>query len=52
MRMDAVVTTRLHGMVFALKNVPALAVDPIRGGAKILRQAEAIGWPVVFVADS
>jgi glycosyltransferase involved in cell wall biosynthesis len=51
-RMDVVVTTRLHGLVFALKNgVPALAVDPIAGGAKIRRQAEAIGWPVVFVAD-
>ena len=52
-RMDVVVTTRLHGMVLALKNgVPALAVDPIRGGAKVRRQAEAIGWPTVIVADS
>lgn len=46
-RMDAVVTTRLHGMVLALKNeVPPVAVDPIAGGAKISRQAEVIGWPV------
>ncbi|HVE66875.1 MAG TPA: glycosyltransferase [Thermoanaerobaculia bacterium] len=52
-RMDVVVTTRLHGMVFALKNgVPALAVDPIRGGAKVRRQAETIGWPAVFLADA
>ena len=50
--MDAVVTTRLHGMVLALKNgVPALAIDPIAGGAKIKRQAETIGWPIVFTAD-
>jgi len=52
-RMDAVVTTRLHGLVLALKNgVPALAVDPIRGGAKVKRQAETIGWPACFAADA
>jgi hypothetical protein len=52
-RMDVVVTTRLHGTVFALKKgVPALAIDPIAGGAKIRRQAETIGWPVVFTADA
>jgi hypothetical protein len=52
-RMDAVVTTRLHGMVLALKNgVPALAIDPAPGGAKIVRQAETIEWPVVFAADT
>jgi Polysaccharide pyruvyl transferase len=52
-RMDAVVTTRLHGLVLALKHgVPALAVDPISGGAKVKRQAETIGWPACFVADT
>jgi Polysaccharide pyruvyl transferase len=51
-RMDAVVTTRLHGLVFAIKaGVPALVIDPVAGGAKIRRQAEAIGWPYVHVAD-
>ena len=40
-RVDVVVTTRLHGLVLALKNgVPAVAVDPIRGGAKVRRQAD------------
>jgi hypothetical protein len=52
-RMDAVVTTRLHGLVLALKRgVPALAIDPVAGGAKVLRQAQAIGWPVVYTADA
>ncbi len=52
-RMDVVLTTRLHGTVLALKNsVPAVAIDPITGGAKIRRQAETIGWPVVFTADA
>jgi hypothetical protein len=51
-RMDVVVTTRMHGMVLALKNgVPALVIDPVAGGAKIKRQADTIGWPVVFTAD-
>jgi hypothetical protein len=52
-RMDAVVTTRLHGMVLALKNgVPALAVDPVAGGSKIRLQAERLGWPIVHTLDA
>lgn len=51
-RMDAVVSTRLHGLVLALKHgVPAVAVDPVVGGAKVRRQAEALGWPLVLTAD-
>jgi Polysaccharide pyruvyl transferase len=51
-RMDAVVTTRLHGLVLALKNgVPTLALDPIRGGAKLSRQAAALGWPHALTVD-
>jgi hypothetical protein len=51
-RMDAVVTTRLHGLVFALKHgVPALAIDPVVGGAKIKQQADTVGWPAVVTAD-
>jgi polysaccharide pyruvyl transferase WcaK-like protein len=47
-RTDVVVTTRLHGLVLALKNgVPAVAVDTVRGAAKVTRQAEALGWPVL-----
>jgi hypothetical protein len=52
-RMDVILTTRLHGTVLALKNgIPAIVVDAVAGGAKVLRQAEAIGWPVVFTADA
>lgn len=48
---DVVITTRLHGMVLALKNgVPAIAVDPIPEGGKIQRQAEAVGWPFAYQA--
>jgi hypothetical protein len=51
-RMDAVVTTRLHGLVLGLKNgVPALAIDPVAGGAKIKRQAASVGWPAAITVD-
>ena len=52
-RMDAVITTRLHGLVLSLKNgVPALVIDPVAGGGKVLRQASTVGWPHVFTPDS
>ena len=48
-RTDVVVTTRLHGLVLALKNgVPALAIDPVAGGAKVAGQAAAWDWPVLL----
>lgn len=51
-RLDVVVTTRLHGLVLALKNgVPALAVDPVAGGGKVAAQALAWQWPAVVVPD-
>jgi hypothetical protein len=40
-------------MVPTLKDgVPAVAIDPVSGGAKIRRQAATLGWPVVFDADA
>lgn len=51
-RMDVVITTRMHGMVLALKNgVPAVVIDSVAGGAKIDRQGKTIGWPWVFTVD-
>jgi hypothetical protein len=48
---DVVITTRLHGMVLALKNgVPAIAIDPIPQGGKIQRQADTIGWQFAYRA--
>jgi hypothetical protein len=52
-RLDVMVTTRMHGLVLALKNgIPALALDPIAGGAKVSAQATAWAWPAVVTADS
>ena len=51
-RMDAVVTTRLHGLALSIKNgVPPLVIDPISGGRKVIAQARALGWNVAFTAD-
>jgi hypothetical protein len=52
-RMDAIVTTRLHGAVLALKNgVPAVVVNPEARGTKLRRQAEVIDWPFIFDVES
>jgi hypothetical protein len=52
-RMDVVVTTRLHGLVLALKNhVPVVAIDPGSEGNKIMRQAESVGWPFSYTVDT
>lgn len=51
-RADAVISTRLHGAVLALKHgVPAVAVDPIGGGAKVGAQMRALSWPFVHAVD-
>ena len=48
-RVDFVISTRLHGMVFSLKNeIPVIAIDPIAGGAKVTAQANALGWPLLI----
>lgn len=50
---DVVLTTRLHGLVLALaRGVPAIAVDPIPGGAKVLAQARALRWPAALPVDA
>ncbi|MBA3363021.1 MAG: polysaccharide pyruvyl transferase family protein [Actinobacteria bacterium] len=51
-RMDAIVTTRLHGLVLALRGgVPALAIEPVPGGGKLARQGMVLGWPAVVQID-
>ncbi|MFF3500866.1 polysaccharide pyruvyl transferase family protein [Streptomyces sp. NPDC003247] len=51
-RLDLVVTDRLHGMLLSLRaGVPALAVDPVEGGAKVTAQARACGWPALLPAE-
>jgi len=52
-RMDAVITTRLHGTVLSLRNgVPVLVIDPEVGGGRIYRQATSLGWPIAYTVDA
>lgn len=52
-RLDAVVSTRLHGLVLPLRlGVPVLAVDPVAGGGKVSVQAGAWDWPALVTAGS
>ncbi|MEU0005615.1 polysaccharide pyruvyl transferase family protein [Streptomyces sp. NPDC006314] len=52
-RFDVVVTTRLHGLVLALRTgTPVIAVDPVAGGAKVSAQARAVGWPALVDAGA
>ena len=45
-RVDLLLTNRLHGMVYAIKaGVPVVAIDAIKGTAKVSAQAKALGWP-------
>ncbi|MFJ6087840.1 polysaccharide pyruvyl transferase family protein [Streptomyces sp. NPDC092369] len=51
-RLDLVVTTRLHGLVLALRRgTPVIAVDPVSGGAKVCAQGRALRWPAVLASD-
>lgn len=50
--MDIVITTRLHGSILALRNgIPAVAIDSVPGGAKVLAQMQGIGWPLAYCID-
>jgi peptidoglycan/xylan/chitin deacetylase (PgdA/CDA1 family)/glycosyltransferase involved in cell wall biosynthesis len=52
-KVDVLLTTRLHGLVFALKNgVPAVAIDVAPAVSKLLTQARVIGWPLVYSVDA
>lgn len=51
-RLDAVVTMGVQGLVLALQaGIPAVAVDPVAGGADVAAQAAAWDWPAVVAAD-
>jgi peptidoglycan/xylan/chitin deacetylase (PgdA/CDA1 family)/SAM-dependent methyltransferase len=52
-KMDALLTTRLHGLAFALMHsVPAIVLDTRSGGGKVIEQARSVGWPWAFLAET
>jgi hypothetical protein len=51
-RLDVVISSRLHGTVFSLKNgTPVVAIDAISGGAKLTKQVNSIGWDIILNGD-
>lgn len=47
-----VVTSRFHGAVMAMRaGVPFIAIDQIRGGAKVHTLLSSLGWPHVYKID-
>lgn len=49
---DLVLTTRFHGAITALRNgIPFVAVDQIRGGAKVKKLLSRTGYPHVWEID-
>jgi hypothetical protein len=51
-RPSLVITTRLHGALLALRHgVPVLALDQIRGGAKVTEVLRRLGWPDTFAVE-
>jgi len=52
-RADAVLTNRLHGMIFSIKaRTPPIVIDAISGTAKVSQQAKVLEWPLCFSIDS
>ena len=52
-KLDALVTNRLHGLVYAIASgIPALAVDSVAGGGKLAAQARALDWPACVAAEN
>jgi hypothetical protein len=50
---DLIITSRFHGAMLALRHlVPFIAIDQIRGGAKVLNLVGATRWPYVFEASA
>lgn len=52
-RTDALITNRLHGLVFGLKaGIPVVAIDAIEGGGKVSQQAACLEWPLCIQASA
>lgn len=52
-RADIIATTRMHGALYALAHGrPPIAIDQVTEGAKVSAMLDAIGWPLVYRADS
>jgi polysaccharide pyruvyl transferase WcaK-like protein len=49
---DLILTTRLHGAILAARHaVPFIAIDQIKGGAKVASVLGRYSWPHVYPVD-
>ena len=49
---DLVLTTRMHGALYGLAHgKPVIAIDQIRGGAKVSELLKRVEWPLVYGVD-
>ncbi len=49
---EAMITTRMHASLLAIYHgIPVVAIDQIRGGAKVTRHLSKIGYPVLNIWD-
>jgi hypothetical protein len=52
-RVEAVVTTRLHGSLLSLRHgTPWIAIDQIVGGAKVRAMGAQLGWPDTWAVEA
>lgn len=50
---DLIITSRFHGGIEALRSgVPFIAIDQIKGGAKVVPLLSQLGWPYVYKVDN
>lgn len=49
---DLIITSRFHGAIMAMRHlVPFIAIDQIKGGAKVHNLVGATGWPFIYLAE-
>ena len=52
-KVDLILTTRMHGTLFAIgKGIPVVAIDQIKGGKKVSIITKKIQWPYLLEAES
>ncbi len=52
-KVDLILTTRMHGTLFAIgKGIPVIAIDQIKSGKKVSAITQKIQWPYLFEAEN
>jgi hypothetical protein len=52
-RCGTIITTRMHGGMLALvRGIPFVAIDQVRGGAKVTGVLQPLGWKLILPAET